>query len=202
MRHTITFGKQSDAKELLAIYSPYVEETTISFEYVSPSLVEFEHRISTITNTYPYLVYRIGEEIVGYAYASSFKTRAAFMWDVETSVYIKPEYHQSGVARKLYTILISLLKKQGFYHVYAYICIPNNKSVRFHEKFGFAHGATYKNTGYKLGQWCDLLCMEKHLQEITPTTTPTPPISIHELERSFITDTICQVLHSQREDFL
>lgn len=202
MNHTITLAKQSDAKELLAIYSPYVEETTISFEYLPPTVEDFSHRIETITKTYPYLIYRIEEEIVGYAYASTFKTRAAFMWDVETSVYVKPEYHQAGVARKLYEVLLELLKKQGFYQVYAYICIPNRKSVRFHEKMGFSHCAIYKNTGFKHGQWCDLLCMEKQIQAITPTMPPTPPLSIDELDKVFIRNTIYQQLNHTREDFL
>lgn len=194
MSHTITFASTKDAKELLAIYTPYVKETTISFEYEPPTVLEFANRIETISKNYPYLIYKINGEIVGYAYASTFKTRTAFMWDVETSIYVKPEYHQAGIAKKLYDVLLPLLEYQGFYKAYAYICIPNNKSVGFHEKFGFTHGAIYKNTGFKLNTWCDLLCMEKELRQITSETIPVPYTPITQVPTEVIDDFIKQVI--------
>ena len=160
MNHCMTLATEEDAKEILSIYTPYVQNTAISYEYDVPTVEEFQNRIRKIQTKYPYLVYRVDSKIVGYAYAYAFKARAAFSWDAETSIYIHPEYHQKGVAKKLYEALIELLKLQGYYHIYAYISYPNDPSVRFHEKFGFSICAKYEKTGYKLGAWRDLICME------------------------------------------
>lgn len=190
MVHTIELAKLSDASDILAIYAPYVEATAISFEYEPPSLEEFRGRIETIRKKYPYLVYKVDRVIIGYAYASTFKTRDAFMWDVEASVYVKEEYHQCGVAHKLYEALLKLLYLQGFYNVYSYITIPNTKSVRFHEKHGFVSTAVYEKTGYKQGKWYDLLCMTKVLREITSDTEPAPCLSIHDLTQTVIDEAV------------
>ncbi|MDO5520176.1 MAG: GNAT family N-acetyltransferase [bacterium] len=194
MTHNIRFATPGDAKELLDIYAPYVETTAITFEYDVPSVEEFTQRIETISQSYPYLVYLVDGEIAGYAYASTFRTRAAFMWDVETSVYVKPEFHQKKVAAKLYEALLSLLTKQGFYNCYAYISVPNPKSTHFHEKFGFTEIASYPDTGFKLGQWCSLSCMHKELNPIITTEAPKPFLTIHKLDQEFIRQTLQSVL--------
>lgn len=186
MKHEITFASSTDAKELLAIYAPYVKNTTVTFEYDVPSVEEFAHRIETISEKYPYLVYKIDGKIAGYAYASTFKTRAAFMWDVETSIYLSEEFHSKNIAHKLYEAMFALLKEQGFYNCYAYISVPNPKSTRFHEKFGFTEIATYPNTGYKLNEWCSLSCMQKSLKEIHTQVAPAPYKTIHELSPAFV----------------
>ena len=77
-----------DAKELLEIYAPYVKNTAITFEYEVPSEDEFKKRIEQVLEKYPYLVAENNGEIVGYAYASSFHSRAAYQWGVETSIYV------------------------------------------------------------------------------------------------------------------
>lgn len=186
MAHTIEFATTKDASALLEIYRPYVEQTPISFEYTVPSLEEFTERIENITTKYPYLIYKVEEEIVGYAYASTFKTRSAFQWDVEASIYLKEEAHHTGAAHKLYLALLQILELQGFYNVYSYITIPNEKSVRFHEKHGFTSTAVYKNTGFKQNVWYDLLCMTKVLREITPQTVPQSYRTIHELDQTLL----------------
>ncbi len=180
MKANMTLATEHDAKEILDIYAPYIKNTAITFEYEVPSLEEFKNRINTISAKYPYLVYRVDSTIVGYAYASTFKTRAAFSWDVETSIYLHPDYHHKGVAAKLYTALIELLKLQGYCHLYSYIAVPNEASVRFHQKFGFKECALYPNTGYKLGSWRDLSCMDlclysnEELKNMCPPATCKP----------------------------
>ena len=91
-----------DAKELLAIYAPYVLETAITFEYEVPALEEFANRIEKITEKYPYLVAEVDGEIVGYAYASTFKDRAAYDWCVETSIYLAKDMGGKGIGKLLY----------------------------------------------------------------------------------------------------
>lgn len=181
MTEQLRFASAADAKALAAIYAPYVQSTTITYEYDAPTEEEFRERIEEILKKYPYLVYVINGEIAGYAYAGIFRTREAFQWDAETSVYVKEAFHHKGVARKLYTALLALLKEQGFYHVYAYIDTPNPKSTKFHEKFGFKEIAYYENTGYKLGMWCHLSCMSLPLRPITPELIPEKVLSIHEI---------------------
>lgn len=190
MGHSIELAHASDAAEILSIYTPFIQNTTITFEYEVPSIDQFAKRITSITEKFPYLIYKIDGSIVGYAYATTFRTRAAFMWDVETSVYIKEEFQHTGVAHKLYTALFSILKKLGYYNAYAYISIPNTKSVRFHEKHGFIATGEYTNTGYKLGQWCSLLCMTKVLTPITQGSTPVPYLTIKQLDELSLADSL------------
>ena len=186
MTETITFATVDDAKHLVEIYAPYVTNTTITFEYEIPSVEEFASRIKKISSTYPYLVYRVDGVPVGYAYASQFQSRAAFMWDVETSIYVKEEYQNRKIAKKLYDALFTLLKAQGFYNAYAQIAYPNPKSIRFHEKYDFMEIARYRNTGFKLNTWCDLICMEKHLINVNSDIAPKPFLNIHELDASLV----------------
>lgn len=177
MNHTMSLATEADAKEILNIYAPYITDTVITYEYEVPSIEEFQIRIENITQQFPYIVYRIGSQIVGYAYASSFKTRAAFSWDVETSIYLHSDYKHAGIGSKLYRALMALLKEQGYYHLYAYITYPNEPSIRFHEKFGFTRCAMYKKTGYKLGAWQDLVCMELSLVNEKEYESHKPPVT-------------------------
>ncbi|MBQ3875542.1 MAG: GNAT family N-acetyltransferase, partial [Bacteroidaceae bacterium] len=94
-----------DAKELLDIYAPYVEQTAITFEYDVPSVGEFVERIKKISSKYPYIAAVEDGKIVGYAYASAFKERAAYQWSVETSIYVDMQKRQNGVGRLLYEAL-------------------------------------------------------------------------------------------------
>lgn len=187
MIHKIEFAKPEDATELLEIYAPFVENTTVTFEYAVPTVEEFTKRIESITAKFPYLVYKLDDKIVGYAYAAPFRTRAACQWSVESSIYVNPSYHGHGIAPKLYSVLIDLLKEQGFYNLYSYISIPNHKSVMFHKKYGFEEIGTYENSGYKLGKWCTLLAMCKRLKK---PSTPTEIKPIGTIESSRINDII------------
>ncbi len=186
MKSGITLATKEDAGEILDIYSPYITNTAITFEYAVPSLQEFEHRIVTTNAKYPYLVYRIEGEIVGYAYASPFKTRDAYSWDAETSIYLHPNYHHKGIGQRLYKALIALLKLQGYHHLYAYITYPNEASIGFHEKFGFITCGRYEKTGYKHGTWRDVVCMDLSLftkEELESPSSPEPSLPITALEK-------------------
>ena len=150
---SIRLAKEEDANEILAIYSPYILNTSYTFETDVPSEQEFKERIRTYLQAYPWLVCEMNNEIAGYAYAARHRERLAYQWCVESSIYIKDDYQHTGVAKALYSALIEILKKQGFMNVYAVINLPNDKSVRFHEKAGFTWFATFEKVGFKLGQW-------------------------------------------------
>lgn len=157
-----------DAQALLAIYTPYVTDTTITFEYDVPALDEFRQRIANTLMKYPYLVAEEKDVILGYAYASAFKTRSAYDWAVETSIYVKQGCHGRGVGKLLYTRLDALLEKQHIYSVNACITYPNDESIRFHEKMGYQTCAHFHQCGYKFGRWLDVIWMEKHLKIASP----------------------------------
>ena len=166
-----------DAGALLKIYAPYVKKTAITFEYEVPALTEFEERIRNISSRYPYLTAWQGNEILGYAYASSFKSRAAYAWSVETSIYVAEDVRGSGIGSLLYTELEKQLKKQNICNLCACISYPNPPSIAFHEKFGYTTVAHFHNSGYKFNTWYDMIWMEKFIGEHTPHQKPFIPIS-------------------------
>ena len=92
----------SDAAALLDIYRPIVENTAISFELVAPTIDEFPTRIKSLTTTHEWLVKEGSDAIAGYAYASPHRPRKAYKRSIETSVYVNPDFHGRGLARKLY----------------------------------------------------------------------------------------------------
>ena len=163
-----------DAKELLAIYSPYVLKTAITFEYEVPTLEEFAKRIEKISEKYPYLVAEVNEVIVGYAYASTFKDRAAYDWCVETSIYLAKDMREKGIGKLLYKALEDALKEMHVLNANACITYVqeedehmNNASMHFHEYMGYKLVGRFHQCGYKFGKWYDMIWMEKMLGEHT-----------------------------------
>lgn len=176
---TIRTAKLSDAGQLLKIYAPYVLDTAVTFEYHVPSLEEFTQRMQNTLTQYPYLVALINGQIIGYSYADSFKSRAAYHWSVETSIYVDMHCRGKGVGTKLYLALESLLKKQNICNLCACIAFPNPDSIAFHEVFGYKLCAHFHKSGYKNGIWHDMVWMEKTLCEHTehpPDFIPFPQL--------------------------
>lgn len=175
----IRMARLEDAEAILSIYNPYIEQTAITFEYDKVPVEAFQERMKKIQSYYPWLVCEIEGTVVGYAYGSQYKERAAFAWDCECSVYVADKAHGKGIATLLYKKLLNLLTLQGFYTAYALITVPNEKSVALHHKFGFLEVGTFTKTGYKFDTWWDLLIMEKRLNnfDLVPLGTK----SIHEI---------------------
>lgn len=188
MSHKIRLAQTFDSEAILNIYAPYVRETAISFEVDVPGIDEFAKRIETISQTYPYLVYLVDETIVGYAYASKYKERAAYGYDVEVSVYIQLQYHGAGIANKLYERLFILLNKLGYYNAYAGYTEPNVKSMKFHHKFGFTSAGIYHNTGYKFNHWHDVTWLEKAINDFNET--PKELKKIGELTKEYLDEVL------------
>lgn len=164
MEHNIRLVKVFDANEILKIYAPYVSGTAVSFETEVPAVEDFAGRIEDTCKKYPWLVYQIDGAIVGYAYASQHRSRNAYRYDVDVSVYVSPEYHDTRIAYRLYDCLFKLLHKMGYINAYAAITTPNEKSMHFHEKFEFTLIGTHHKTGYKFGKWHDVAWFEKTIQ--------------------------------------
>ena len=153
-----------DISDILGIYAPYIIDTCISFETEVPTVEEFTTRIENIMKNYPYLVCEADNKIVGYAYASKHRERAAYKYSADVSVYVASEYQRQGVGKTLYSKLFELLREQGIYTIYAGVSLPNDKSVGLHKSLGFKDVGIYRNVGYKLGKWIDVLWLEKTLR--------------------------------------
>ncbi len=172
----------ADAQAILDIYAPYILNSDITFECTVPTRDEFAERILHYTEQFPYLVYEIGGVPVGYAYATKQREREAYMWNAETSVYVQEKYQRSGIAKKLYTVLLNILALQGYKTAYACITYPNDKSVAFHKKSGFKETSVFHNTGFKLGKWRDTIWLEKQLGNYEPD--PAPPTPFCKLDKN------------------
>ena len=174
----------SDAEELLTIYTDYVLNSAVTFEYDVPTKEEFENRIEHTLEKYPYLVAVQEDKILGYAYASQFHTRAAYQWNAETSIYVKKKQRQTGIGRMLYTHLEQALKAQGVLNLNACIAYTEcedehltNASVKFHEKMGYSIAGRFHQCGYKFDQWYDMVWMEKHIGEHLKHPKPVVPFA-------------------------
>ena len=171
----IRIATTADVPEMLAIYTPYVENTTVSFEYVPPTLEEFTNRFTTYTRQFPWLVWEEGGRLLGYAYASAPFSRAAYGWCAEPTVYLRPEARGRGIAKALYDALEEILRRQGYCVLYALVCDENENSLRFHEKQGYRPAAHFPRCGFKFGRWIGLYWMEKRLDSVeSPSARPIP----------------------------
>ena len=148
----IRLAKEADIAAMLAIYAPYVENTAITFDINTPSLFEFNQKMNAILIEAPCLVCEVDGEITGYAYADVHRSKGAYKWTREVSVYVPKEYQSNKYGTALYYSLIDLLKCQNYRSLIAGITLPNIPSVNFHEKFGFHQIGVYDNVGFKLGK--------------------------------------------------
>ena len=175
----IRVAGERDVPQILSIYAPYVENTTITFEYDVPCGREFLQRFYDITAQFPWLVWEEEGQILGYAYASPPYTRAAYRWCAEPSVYLRPEARGRGIGRKLYAALEEILKLQGYQVLYALITEENAPSLRFHQRQGYCKKVLFENCGFKFGRWLGVYWLEKRLISVEiPKSFPLPFSSI------------------------
>jgi phosphinothricin acetyltransferase len=182
MSATIRLATGNDAAGILAIYAPIVRETAISFEVEPPDASEMRQRIENTLVRFPWLVCMDHGQILGYAYASQHRTRAAYQWSVDVSVYVRTQARRSGVGKSIYVSLLKVLDLQGFYNAYAGINLPNPASVGLHESLGFRLVGIFRAVGYKLGAWHDVGWW--HLALRAHAAPPGPPIDFRQIRSS------------------
>lgn len=180
----IRIAKKEDTASMLNIYSPFILNSGITQETEVPSIENFQQRITATLEEKPWLVCLINNEIAGYAYAGKHRERKGYQWCTEPSVYVSQKFYRYGLANALYTALFDLLKLQGYVNAYAVITLPNEKSVAFHERFGFTYLTTFNKIGYKLGQWHDVGWWQKNINEFHQN--PDSPLKFSELDVEFI----------------
>ncbi|MBP0904557.1 GNAT family N-acetyltransferase [Mariniflexile gromovii] len=145
-----------DAQQLVDIYNYYVINSIVTLDLVPFSKGDFEVKIEEISTKFPFIVYEVDNEIVGYAYANTFRTKPAYKNTVELTVYIKHSQLGKQLGKKLYSELLLLLKNKNFHVVIGGLTLPNDASVKLHENFGFEKVAHFKEVGYKFEKWHDV----------------------------------------------
>lgn len=182
-----------DAEEILGIYTPYVENTAITFEWDVPTIEDFRGRIAHTLEKYPYIVAEKDGKIVGYAYTGVFKGRTAYNWSVESSIYVDDHAKGCGIGRKLYEALETLSRAQHIQNLNACITLPDEEdeyltfdSPRFHERMGYHQVAKFSKCGYKFGRWYNMGWMEKWIGD--HEDVPAPVIPFSEMDPELVAD--------------
>jgi len=175
-------ASEDDAPAIAGIYAPFVTDTPITFETEAPDAALFASRMRAGAEYYPwYVAVRDDGAVVGYAYATRFRERAAYRFAVETTVYIDPSAHRQRIASRLYEQLFETLTAQGFTQAIAAITLPNEPSVQLHEATGFRPAGVYRQVGYKLGAWYDVELWQRSLAAVSPK--PAEPKPLAEVEQ-------------------
>lgn len=172
----IRAAESKDCREMLEIYSYYVNETVITFEVAPPTLAEFEGRFKSFTAQFPWFVCEIDGNITGYSYAHRFHERPAYGWTAECTVYVRNGMHRRGIGRALYACLLGALRLQGYLTAVGVICVPNENSEALHKYFGFTKQSEIKNVGFKSGKWRDVAWYSAPFGEYP--AEPVPPLPI------------------------
>jgi len=152
-----------DAAACVAIYAPYVNDSSVSFEEDPPTVEQFAAHIAATSERHPWLVLEDAGAVVGYTYAVQHRARAAYRWAVDVGIYVDPGRHRAGAGRMLYESLFELLRRQRLHSACAGITLPNEASIGLHRALGFEHVGTYRSIGWKAGGWRDVSWWQLHL---------------------------------------
>jgi phosphinothricin acetyltransferase len=158
----------ADAAGLLSIYAPFVERTAVSFETAVPTVEEFAARIDKSNSRWAWLVAERANVLLGYAYGSMHRERAAYRWSVETSAYIDPRFQRQGIGKDLYLALFALLADRGYCNAFAGATLPNDASIALHRSVGFEPIGVFRAIGRKFGAWHNVAWMQRKLRDEPP----------------------------------
>ena len=155
----------ADIDAITAIYAVEVTDFVNTYEYDIPDAQEMARRMQDIVaRGFPYLVAEVDGAVAGYAYANTYRTRVAYQWTVENSVYVDAAFQGRGVGTTLLRSLIEACTERGYRQMVAVIGEPSNSaSIRLHERFGFQLVGVFKGLGRKHGRWLDTVQMQRPL---------------------------------------
>ena len=146
-----------DAGQIAEIYNHFIETSTITFEEDPVSAGEMARRVSDIQSSpLPWLVAARDSQVTGFAYANKWKTRAAYRYSTEVTVYVRDGFESQGIGSRLYERLFAALKAGGTHAVIGGVALPNEASLRLHQKFGFEKVAHFRQVGFKFDRWIDV----------------------------------------------
>jgi len=147
----------SDAQAIADIYNHYIEHTDVTFEDVPITADDIAARISkTQSHNLPWLVYEEAGKTIGYAYASKWRSRSAYRFSTEVTVYLHHGQGGRGLGTQLYQQLFPELKALGYHLVIGGITLPNPASVALHEKMGMTQAGRFNEVGFKFGRRLDV----------------------------------------------
>ena len=153
----------ADAASCAAIYAPYVAGTTVSFEEEPPSPGEMARRITEAQERHAWLVAEDDDGVLGYAYAGTFRSRAAYRHTCEVSVYVAADRRGGGAGTQLYAALLDRMAGLGMRLAVGGATMPNDASERLHRALGFEVVGTFRDVGFKQDRWCDVRWFQKRL---------------------------------------
>jgi len=180
----IRIATKADIPGILAVYGPYILNTTYTFEYTIPTVEEFTARFEGITAQFPWLVWEENGTVLGYAYGSAPFERAAYGWCAEISVYLAPEAQGKSIGRRLCAAVEEILWLQGYEVIFSLITSENTRSLRFHEQIGYREIFICRRCGLKFGRWLDVHWLEKRRNSVEiPSDPPLSWRSIVENDR-------------------
>ncbi|MCH9656874.1 MAG: GNAT family N-acetyltransferase [Planctomycetes bacterium] len=157
--------REEDAEAICEIYNYYITNSVITFEETSVAVAEMQSRIQDLSAALPWLVYEEQGIIQGYAYASMWKSRCAYQFSAEVTVYLSHKATGNGLGTELYQALIERLRGLSFHSIIGGVALPNPASVALHEKLGFEKVAHFKEVGRKMNRWIDVGYWELILQQ-------------------------------------
>lgn len=169
----IRIARGDDAAAIQAIYAPSVTDDVATFETAAPGVDTMRERIRACLRHDPWLVWEEAGEVLAYAYAGRFRERAAYDWIAETSIYVRDDAQRRGIARRLYAVLLDVMRLQGMTQAVGVITLPGTASVAMHEAMGFNPAGIWRQCGYKLGQWWDVGVWQKTLRD-----PPRSPVAV------------------------
>jgi phosphinothricin acetyltransferase len=162
--YTFVFGvismirpvKKGDEVQIVNIYNYYIKNTIVTFEEDPVTEKEMVNRIQDVTGQYPWFVYENNGTILGYIYVAQYKSRCAYKQTGEVTVYVRDGEQGKGIGSALFEKMLISIENYPVHAIIAGIALPNESSIRLHEKFGFSKVAHFKEIGYKFGKWIDV----------------------------------------------
>ena len=153
----------ADAARCAEIYAPFVTDSWVSFELAAPDSEEMGNRIARALQSHDWLVAEADGRVLGYAYGSEHRTRAAYQTSCDVAVYVDPGHKRLGIGRSLYEALLPRLKARKLHAAFAGIALPNEASIALHRAMGFEPVGTYREVGWKMGGWRDVAWFQRLL---------------------------------------
>jgi phosphinothricin acetyltransferase len=173
----VRLATEDDLAEVCTIVNHYIEKSFVNFRTEPQGVDEWRSDWRRLRSRFPWLV-ATDDRVVGVAYAAPWNERDAYQWTVEATVYVDPARQRRGVGDALYTELLGRLRRQGFHSVVAVIALPNEPSVRLHERHGFVRIGQLVDAGYKRGGWHDVGFWQCSLRGGDDVSSPPQPVEV------------------------
>ena len=181
-------AREDDLAAVRDIVNWAIEHTHYNFNTEPQSVEHWRSEWSAGREQYPWLVATIAGEVVGVAYAGRYRTRRAYDWAAEVTVYVSHRHHRRGVGAALYRELLPILAAQGFHTLLGVIALPNPASVALHERFGFVAAGETPQVGWKFGKWWGVGNWQKLLRDDAHQASDPLPVraALHQLGKDVL----------------